>query len=310
VTAAALPGRLVLLGHPVAHSVSPLFQNAALVRAGIALVYEALDTPPSELDARIAALVAERAAGNVTIPHKELVAERCARLTPVAARVGAVNTFRTEPDGSLTGHNTDVAGFDQLARTALGPAPLPRRVALLGAGGAAAAVLAAVERWPGCEVTLFNRSAERSERLAQRFAVVSATMDDAARAVKGCAMVINATPLGLRAGDALPVPVDALEHDTVVVDLVYGRSGETPWVLAARAAGHRAADGLEMLLEQGALAFEWWLGVPAPRAVMRAAVRGAVGAAVAAADQRSHGHRRRENENPSGRRPRGSGDPC
>jgi shikimate dehydrogenase len=290
VSARALPGRLVLLGHPVAHSVSPRFQNAALQASGIPLAYEALDTPPMELDARVDALIDVRAAGNATIPHKERVAERCARLTPVAARVGAVNTFRADADGSLTGHNTDVAGFEQLARSALGEARLPRRVALLGAGGAAAAVLTALERWPECTVTLFNRSAERRERLAERFAVVSDTSDDAVRAVQGCEMVVNATPLGLRAGDALPVPIGSLERGAVVIDLVYGLD-ETPWVRAARTAGHRAVDGLGMLLEQGALAFEWWFGVTAPREVMRDAVRDPVTA--------------RE-----GRHPRESGDPC
>ncbi len=269
-TAVALPSRLVLLGHPVEHSVSPLFQNAALRCAGLALVYEALDIPPAELDECLDARIAERAAGNVTIPHKERVAARCARLTPVAERVGAVNTFRTE-DGALTGHNTDVAGFDHLARMALGRSPLPRRVALVGAGGAAGAVLAAVENWPECEVTLFNRNAERREHLAERFAVVSDTSDDVVEAVKGCDMVVNATPLGLRPGDAFPAPVRALKRDAVVVDLVYGRA-ETPWVHAARAAGHSAADGLAMLLEQGALAFEWWFGVPAPRDIMRRAL--------------------------------------
>jgi shikimate dehydrogenase len=298
VSARALPGRLVLLGHPVAHSASPLFQNAALQASGIPLVYEALDTPPAELDARIDALIDVRAAGNVTIPHKERVAARCAQLTPVAGRVGAVNTFRADADGSLTGHNTDVAGFDHLARSALGAARLPRRVALLGAGGAAAAVLAALESWPECTVTLFNRSAERRECLAERFAVVSDTTDDVVRAVQGCEMVVNATPLGLRASDALPAPIDSLERGALVIDLVYSRA-ETPWVRAARTAGHRAVDGLGMLLEQGALAFEWWFGVPAPREVMRAAVRDAVAA--------------REDRHPRAsldRHPRESGEPC
>lgn len=285
-----LPGRLVLLGHPVAHSRSPVFQNAALREAGIPVVYEALDTSPAELDARIDALIAERAAGNATIPHKGRVAARCSRLTPIAARVGAVNSFRVDDDGTLLGHNTDVAGFDHLARAALGGRPLPRRVALLGAGGAAAAVLAALETWPDCAVTLFNRSAERRESLAERFAVVSDTTGDAVRAVRRCEMVVNATPLGLGAGDALPVPIDALERGAVVIDLVY-TPAETRWVRAARTAGHVAVDGLEMLLEQGALAFEWWLGVNAPREVMREALRGTRTAHPA-------------------RRPRESGDPC
>lgn len=266
------PSRLVLLGHPVSHSVSPLFQNAALRFLGIPLEYEALDTAPGELDARLDALVSERAGGNVTIPHKEQVAARCERLTPIAERVGAVNTFWVDADGALVGDNTDVAGFDHLARMTLRDAPLPGRVAILGAGGAAAAVLAAIERWAGCDVTLFNRSAERRERLALRFDVVRRTTDDADDAVKGCALVVNATSLGLGANDVFPVSVDALESDAVVVDLVYHRE-ETPWVRAARERGHRAADGLAMLLEQGALAFERWTGVPAPRDVMRRAVR-------------------------------------
>ena len=267
----ARPSRLVLLGHPVKHSVSPIFQNAALRSLGVPIVYEALDVAPAELDAKLDELVAARAAGNVTIPHKEAVAARCARLTPIAARVGAVNTFMVDDDGALSGDNTDVAGFDHLVTLALDGAPFPERVAVIGAGGAAAAVLAAVERWPGCEVVLFNRSSARLERLASRFPVVRETAADVESAVRGCGLVVNATPIGL-GDDALPVNVDALERDAVVVDLVYRRE-ETAWVREARAGGHRALDGLEMLLEQGALAFERWLGVAAPREVMRDAVR-------------------------------------
>ena len=266
-----LPSRLVLLGHPVNHSVSPTFQNAALRSLRIPLTYEALDTPHAQLGARLDELAAARAAGNVTIPHKESVAARCARLTPIAERVGAVNTFWVDTHGELVGDNTDVAGFDHLARVALDGAAIPERVAVLGAGGAAAAVLAAIERWPGCKVTLFNRSPARLERVAARFEVVERTTLDAKAAVEGSGMVVNTTPLGQR-DDAFPVSVDSLERDAVVVDLVY-RQHETAWVRAARASGHRAADGLEMLLEQGALAFERWLGVPAPREVMRSSVR-------------------------------------
>src|SRR6185437_9274147 len=141
-------GMLVLLGHPVRQSVSPIFQNAALRAAGLALTYEALDVEPGALGDRVRALVARRAAGNVTIPHKLAVAGMCETLTPLAQRAGAVNTFWVE-QGALAGDNTDVGGFDELARRVLGSIPLGARVALLGAGGAAAAVLTAVERWPG-----------------------------------------------------------------------------------------------------------------------------------------------------------------
>jgi shikimate dehydrogenase len=264
------PSRLVLLGHPVRHSLSPTFQNAALRSVGVPLTYEALDVPPTELGTRVSALVAERAAGNVTIPHKEAFAALCDRRTGIAERTGAVNTFWVERDGALVGDNTDVGGFEHLTSYVLGREPHALRVAVLGAGGASAAELAAVERWPGCEVTLQNRSAERRDALAERFTVVTHTCADPALAARGCGLVVNATPIGMT-DDALPVPVEALEPDAAVVDLVYRRGG-TPWVHAARARGLRAEDGLAMLLEQGALAFERWLGIPAPREVMRRAV--------------------------------------
>lgn len=266
----ARPSRLVLLGHPVRHSLSPLFQNAALRHLGLPLAYEVLDVPPDALPATMRALAGERAAGNVTIPHKQRAFALCGWRTPLAERAGAVNTFWVDDGGALAGDNTDVGGFDALAALVLGAPPRALRVALLGAGGAAAAVLAAVERWPGCEVTLCNRSGERLRRLAARFPVVTRTATEAAAAVRGCALVVNATPVGLE-DDAMPVPVAALEPRAAVADLVY-RRGETAWVRAARGRGHEAADGLVMLVEQGALAFERWLGCPAPRDVMRRAL--------------------------------------
>jgi shikimate dehydrogenase len=265
-----LPSRLVLLGHPVRHSLSPTFQNAALRSVGVPLTYEALDISPAELGATMRALRHERAAGNVTIPHKEAVAALCDRRTAIAERAGAVNTFWVDRDGALVGDNTDVGGFEHLASRVLEREPRALRVAVLGAGGASAAVLAAVERWPGCEITLQNRSAERRDALAARFAVVTRTGADPVTAVQGCGMVVNTTPIGM-SDEAFPVAVEALEPGTAVVDLVYRRGG-TPWVRAAKARGLRAEDGLPMLLEQGALAFERWLGIPAPREVMRHAV--------------------------------------
>ena len=161
------PRRLVLLGHPVAHSLSPRFQNAALRSAKIPVLYEALDVLPDELDGTLDALKAERSGGNVTIPHKMRAAARCGRLTPVAERTGAVNTFFVDDDGVLVGDNTDVGGFDKLVRDTLGAEPAGIRVALIGAGGGARAVLAAVERWRECTVALYNRSADRAAQLAR-----------------------------------------------------------------------------------------------------------------------------------------------
>ena len=277
---AALPGRLVLLGHPVAQSLSPAFQNAALRAAGIPLTYEALDVPPNELAATLDALAAARAAGNVTVPHKEAVFARCDRVTPLAARVGAVNTWWVA-DGLLLGHNTDVGGFDAaVAELFEGPRPADARVALLGAGGSAAAVLAAVEGWAGARFRVWGRSAARAHALARRFESrvrEAAVAETVAECVRDATLVVNATPLGLRPDDGLPVPVELLPPDAAVLDLVY-KPQETPWVREARARGHRAADGLAMLIEQGALSFERWFGVAPDRDVMWAAVGGRRGA--------------------------------
>jgi shikimate dehydrogenase len=263
------PSRLVLLGHPVAHSLSPLFQNAALRSAGIPLEYAAIDVPPERLDAVLGALAREGAAGNVTVPYKERAAAACRRLTPLASRVGAVNTFWSER-GELVGDNTDVGGFDAATRRLLGGAPRGARVALLGAGGGAAAVLAAVESWPEARAVVYARSASRAAALAARYPAAARASDTVDGALADATLVVNATPVGL-ADDAHPVPVEQLPRRAAVMDLAY-RRGETAWIRAARARGHRACDGLEMLLEQGALAFERWLGVEPDRAAMRAAL--------------------------------------
>jgi shikimate dehydrogenase len=277
----------VLLGHPVAHSLSPTFQNAALRHAGVPLAYEALDVPPSALADVLRGLVRQRGAGNVTIPHKEEVARRCDRLTDIATRAGAVNTFWTGGDGALVGDNTDVGGVDALARLALGRAPANLRIALLGAGGSAAAVLAAAERWPGCYVGVWGRTSDRAAALVERFPGFTHAVATVDNAVRDADLVINATPVGLH-DDAVPVDVAALRKAATVMDLVYRRDSlaevrpdvtpalrraETPWVRRARARGLRAVDGLAMLVEQGALAFERWLGTVPDRDVMWAAVR-------------------------------------
>jgi shikimate dehydrogenase len=263
------PSRLVLLGHPVDHSLSPAFQNAALRRAGIPLAYAALDVLAPDLAGDVRLLVEDGAAGNVTIPHKEAMLALCERITPLAERVGAVNTFWVDDDGRLNGDNTDVGGVMEMLGQLIG-APPSGRVAVLGAGGAAAAVLVALERAPGCEVTLHNRSAARSASLASRFPIVTRVAESAADAVRDARLVINASAAGLEP-DAMPVPIEALPYDAAIADLVY-RHRETAWVRAARACGHRATDGLPMLIEQGALSFERWFGIAAPRDAMWDAV--------------------------------------
>ncbi|MBV9879933.1 MAG: shikimate dehydrogenase [Gemmatirosa sp.] len=266
---AARPRRLVLLGHPLGHTLSPLIHGAALRSAGIGATYEALDVPPADLDRAIDRLIAEGAAGNVTIPHKPAVFARCAWRTATADRAGAVNTFWSA-DGALHGENTDVGGFDASVRALVGE-PDACRVALIGAGGASAGVATAVERWTGASLVLWGRTPDRVAALADRFPTLTIA-PSLGRALADATLVVNATPLGLR-DDAFPADLDALPADAAVLDLVY-RRGETAWVRAARGRGHRASDGLPMLVEQAALAFERWFAVAADREAMWDAVGG------------------------------------
>jgi shikimate dehydrogenase len=197
------------------------------------------------------------------------VLERCDHATALCRRVGAVNTFWFER-GELTGDNTDVGGFDAAARQLLGTAPRDMTVGVLGAGGAAAAILGAMESWPGCTALVHNRTPSRASELCARFSSF-AKSSDVEQLAREADFVVNATSVGLR-DDAIPLDPTLIRGDAMVLDLVY-RPNETAWVRAARSLGHRAADGLSMLIEQGALAFERWFGFPPDRRVMWDAVR-------------------------------------
>lgn len=260
------PGRLVLLGHPVTHSLSPVFQNAALEAAGIPLEYVAIDVPAADLRRTLRELGTVHAAGNVTIPHKVSVHDACAVLTPLAEQVGAVNTFWFE-EGKLCGDNTDVKGFDAAARALLGGETSNSRVVILGAGGAAAAVLVAIAQWSGAEAAVISRNVDRAAELVRRFPDVARAEKAVDRALRTATLVVNATPVGQHDDDQ-PLDLDFIPIRAAVLDLVYRRGG-TEWVKAARKRGFRAADGLPMLLEQGALSFQRWFGMEPDREAMR-----------------------------------------
>jgi shikimate dehydrogenase len=260
------PSRLVLLGHPVAHSLSPRFQNAALRHAGIALTYEVLDVPPASLADTVGALHAAGAAGNVTIPHKEAMAALVTERSALADRVGAVNTFLVR-DGLLIGDNTDVVGVERAIGALLGERGVGGATcAVLGAGGSAAATLVALERLGAGSIRMWSRTRDRAATLCRRVGVHATVHETAADACEGASLVVNATPLGMQ-GESGPMDPSALGPGTAALDLVY-RSGETPWVLACRARGLRAHDGLRMLVEQGAAAYRLWFGVEPSREAM------------------------------------------
>ncbi|MGQ0764936.1 MAG: shikimate dehydrogenase family protein [Gemmatimonadota bacterium] len=263
--AARSPGRLLLIGHPVSHSASPAIQNAALRSSGLSYIYEPLDVGAEQLPGVIDELRLHHAAGNVTVPHKRSFAALCSYLTAAAREIGAVNTFWHTAQGALVGDNTDCEGFARAVSTS-GFATPASRVVCFGAGGAAAAVCAAVSGWPGATVTLVARSPARARELANRFGVVS----PGDRPEADATLLVNATTIGML-DHFLPCPVDQIPPDADVMDLVY-RKGETAWVRSARASGHRAVDGREMLIQQGALAFQRWTGLDPDLGAMRAAL--------------------------------------
>ena len=254
-----------LLGDPVAHSLSPSMQNAAFRALGLPAVYVPLRCSPADLPGLLRALAAAGGGGNVTIPYKEAAAAAVDRCLEPGQLVGACNTFWAE-HGSVMGDNTDVEGL----LTALERLSAPDGPWLIaGTGGAArAAAVAAASR--GVPIAVRSRSPERERTFASWAGVrgvLRAKPDDAR-------LLINATPLGLRFDDPLPIPPDTAPRAEAALDMVYS-AGETPWVLALRERGLRVADGREMLVAQGAGAFRRWFPQSEPPVeVMRAAVHG------------------------------------
>jgi len=211
---------------------------------------------------------------NVTVPHKEAVLPHCDALTPLARRVGAVNTI-VHRDGRLLGDNTDVHGFAATLRQH-GVRLRGRHALVIGAGGAARAVLAALVAAGVARVTIANRTAERAAALAARFrgprreVVPLAALQDPVRLAE-VAVVVNTTSLGLYDAGFPPLAVAATPARCLFLDLLYGR--DTAFLRAARRARRPTGDGSEMLLHQGARAFTLWTGRRAPLAVMRGALR-------------------------------------
>ena len=261
--------RVGLIGYPVAHSASPRMQGEAFAAVGLGWQYELWPTPLDDLPARVKMIreCDDIGGANVTIPHKVKVHASCDELTDIAKRVGAVNTFWFE-SGRLHGDNTDVGGFDAAARALLGGETAGARIVVLGSGGAAAAVIAAAEQWADSQVAIVARSSERASKLARRFRDVARVEKSVELALADATFIVNATPVGQREAEQ-PLDVGIIPKTAAVMDLVYRRGGDTPWVKAARKRGNPAADGLPMLLEQGALSFQRWFGIEPDREVMR-----------------------------------------
>lgn len=258
-----------VIGDPVAHSLSPTLHNAAFEALGLDWVYVAFPVPRGRGADAVAAVSALGLAGlNVTMPHKEDVAAACDELTPDAAALRSANTVVALPDGRTRGESTDGPGFlDALADENIEIAGKP--VLVLGAGGAARAVILALGR-AGAVVTAAARRPAAAEAAAALAPGATAVPLDSV-ASTAFAVIVNATPLGMSAGDPLPVDPAALHVQQAVVDLVY-HPADTPLLTAARAKGALVVNGLGMLLHQAARSFSLWTGQPAPVDAMRAAV--------------------------------------
>jgi shikimate dehydrogenase len=256
-----------LLGDPVAHSLSPTMQNAAFLALGLPAVYVPLRCGPQDLGSLMRGVARAGGGGNITIPYKELAAAEVEVCSAIASSVGACNTFWLD-DGRIRGDNTDVEGL-LAALDHLAPPKSPWLVAGTG-GSARAVVVAAAQR--GAPLAICSRSEARRRAFEQWAVARGATLAPA----EGAKVLINATPLGLRAGDPLPLSVAGTRQAEVALDLVYAPGG-TRWVSAMRAAGLRASDGRAMLVAQGAAALErWFPGTDAPTEIMRAAVDAAL----------------------------------
>ena len=266
--------RVVLIGHPVAHSLSGAMQQAAFDSLGIDARYELWDRSPIELADAIGELRGDDFLGaNVTIPHKERVVPLVDRLTEEAQATGAVNTI-TREGKRLVGHNTDVAGFKVALDKLVGKSKMPRAAVVLGAGGGARAVVYGLITEGFQRIVVFNRHLHRAEGLVRHFGRTAAHMELRAMPwhesiieaeLAKTKLLVNATSIGLTT-DESPVPAEVLLADLLVLDLIYAK---TRLLRDAAAAGAATSDGDLMLLHQGAAAFTLWTGQPAPLELMQ-----------------------------------------
>ena len=280
------PIRLGVFGDPVAHSLSPQMQNAALKQCQIDMQYVRFQISPDELREALKLIRDLKFVGvNLTVPHKIAALKLVDDLEESAKSIGAVNAVKN--NGKLHGLNTDGKGFARAIREEFVVDLRDLRVMILGAGGAARAIAMQCAK-ENCErLVIANRTLEKGKKLADElrdfFAgprvlgpvarLQAIAWDEAAFRfqIGNVDLIVNATPLGLNRSDPSPIPARLLAPHLMVYDTIYSER-RTPFVSAAVEAGARGANGLSMLLHQGALAFEIWFGREAPLDVMRAAL--------------------------------------
>ncbi len=261
--------RLAVLGQPIAHSRSPAMHTAALAALGLAeqWSYEAISVTPADFEQRLRAMAGEGFVGaNVTVPHKVAAIAVADQLSSVAREIGAANTLVFSGAG-IRAENTDAEGLLNSL-----PAPITGlRALVLGAGGAGRAAVWALVR-EGAEVEVWNRTALRSRHLCEELGGRPVNEPDQGE----YGLIVNTTAVGLGGEDpfsALPLSADRFSPAQIVVDMVYA-AGRTPLLSAAGARGATLVDGIEVLVQQGALSLAIWTGLQPPLEVMRAAAQG------------------------------------
>ena len=270
--------RLAVLGQPISHSRSPAMHNAALAELGLAdeWSYEAIEVAPADFEALVRGMAAEGFVGaNVTVPHKVAALELADQASEAARAIGAANTLSFH-GGRIAAENTDAGGF----LDSLPAPPTGRRALVLGAGGSARAVAWALVSG-GAQVSIWNRTPERAERLAHELGALALASSDEPLATGNFDLIVNTTTVGMGAAGesaanlkSLPVRADSFgEKHQLVVDLAYGQA-ETELARAARAHGATVVDGLEVLVRQGAASLRIWTGKDPPIETMRRAAAG------------------------------------
>ena len=280
--------RAFVIGHPIAHSRSPLIHGHWLDTLGLAGSYERIDVPPSAL-ADFLDDMAERGfvGGNVTVPHKEAAFGHLLAgghmLTETARRLGAVNTLSLLPDGRLRGHNTDGAGFAASVDEAVGAdwAGATRSAVVIGAGGAARAIVGALLDRGIARVVVANRTVGKAEAIRDfapdRVEVVG--LDAVSGPLAEAGLVVNTTTLGMKGQPPLDLDLTDASAEAIVADIVYVPA-ETPLLKAARGRSLRTVGGLGMLLHQAVPGFELWFGRrPTVDAALRSRIEADIGAA-------------------------------
>ncbi len=274
--------QLGILGYPLAHSISPAFQQAALDHLGIDARYDSWPTTPQDLPNRVEQLRSDEVMGaNVTIPHKESIIPLLDELDQVASAIGGVNTIVNQR-GRLKGFNTDAPGFMRGLCEDGAFEPRGTRVVVIGAGGAARAVAYSLAAAEVSFLAIVNRTPERARSLARdlRAAFKDVSLEASGRLEQDTRydLLVNCTSIGTRHSETegmLPIADDLIRAGALVYDLVYNPS-ETRLIEAARERGARTVGGLPMLVYQGAEAFRLWTGVDAPVQVMFEAAKEAL----------------------------------